>query len=324
MLDDEGPRDGQVPRGGIDGRHCRGCPHRRRGASARSGHRFDAPRAQLAAHRSPLAPPPRRGDDVEARRPRARARRSHARGGRRDLGGRARSPGAATGGPGRDRAAREHDERDARPPRARAEAATRVRVRRVARAALARRVDPRAGRSRARAPGRARRRPSSPRACSPKTCACRDSSRISCCSPAPTSRPCPWAGDPSISTTSSSRRRAGCAPTTDCGSTRPASRRHASLGDESALRRVVVNLAENAARHARTKVSFALKEESGSAVLDIADDGPGIPEADRARVFERFVRLDDARGARRRRQRARAGDRRPTRRRAQRNGADRR
>jgi signal transduction histidine kinase len=67
------------------------------------------------------------------------------------------------------------------------------------------------------------------------------------------------------------------------------------MGDESALRRVVVNLAENAARHARTKVSFALKEESGSAVLDIADDGPGIPEADRARVFERFVRLDDAR-----------------------------
>src|SRR4029077_16616900 len=55
------------------------------------------------------------------------------------------------------------------------------------------------------------------------------------------------------------------------------------------------NLAENAARHARTKVSFALKEDSGSAVLDIADDGPGIPEADRARVFERFVRLDDAR-----------------------------
>jgi signal transduction histidine kinase len=67
------------------------------------------------------------------------------------------------------------------------------------------------------------------------------------------------------------------------------------MGDESALRRIVVNLAENAARHARTKVSFSLKEEGGSAVLDIADDGPGIPEADRARVFERFVRLDDAR-----------------------------
>ena len=53
-------------------------------------------------------------------------------------------------------------------------------------------------------------------------------------------------------------------------------------GDESALRRVVVNLAENAARHARTRVSFTLNEADGSAVLDVADDGPGIPEADRA------------------------------------------
>ena len=48
-------------------------------ARARSRHRFDAPRTQLAAHRSAPAPPPRRGDDVEARRPRARARRRDAR-----------------------------------------------------------------------------------------------------------------------------------------------------------------------------------------------------------------------------------------------------
>ena len=67
------------------------------------------------------------------------------------------------------------------------------------------------------------------------------------------------------------------------------------IGDESALRRVVVELAENAARHARTKVSFALKESDGSAVLDIDDDGPASPRRIATRVFERFVRLDDAR-----------------------------
>ena len=40
---------------------------------------------------------------------------------------------------------------------------------------------------------------------------------------------------------------------------------------------------------------FTLDERGGAAVLAVDDDGPGIPEADRERVFERFVRLDDAR-----------------------------
>jgi signal transduction histidine kinase len=67
------------------------------------------------------------------------------------------------------------------------------------------------------------------------------------------------------------------------------------VGDESALRHVVANLAENAVRHARSQVSFTLAEDGGSAVLAIEDDGEGIPDAERERVFERFVRLDDAR-----------------------------
>jgi len=67
------------------------------------------------------------------------------------------------------------------------------------------------------------------------------------------------------------------------------------LGDETALARIVGNLAENAARHARTTVAFTLAEHAGAVVLDIDDDGAGVPTADRARVFERFVRLDDAR-----------------------------
>ena len=66
-------------------------------------------------------------------------------------------------------------------------------------------------------------------------------------------------------------------------------------GDESQLRRVVQNLADNAARHARSQVAFTLAEVSGRTRLCVDDDGAGVPEADRQRIFERFLRLDDAR-----------------------------
>jgi signal transduction histidine kinase len=59
---------------------------------------------------------------------------------------------------------------------------------------------------------------------------------------------------------------------------------------------MVQNLADNAARHARATVGFVLREDpSGTTQLSVEDDGPGIAEADRRRVFERFVRLDGAR-----------------------------
>jgi signal transduction histidine kinase len=67
------------------------------------------------------------------------------------------------------------------------------------------------------------------------------------------------------------------------------------VGDAAALRRVLRNVAENAARHCRTRVAFALRQDGRRVVLEVDDDGPGIPLADRQRVFERFVRLDDAR-----------------------------
>ena len=64
------------------------------------------------------------------------------------------------------------------------------------------------------------------------------------------------------------------------------------IGDEAALARLVRNLVDNAARHAVSRIELSVHRAVGTAVLVIADDGPGIPEAERSRVFDRFVRLD--------------------------------
>jgi len=69
------------------------------------------------------------------------------------------------------------------------------------------------------------------------------------------------------------------------------------LGDAAQLARAVGNVVDNAARHASSGVVVTLAADDGWAVLSVADDGPGIPPADRERVFERFTRLDDARTA---------------------------
>lgn len=66
-------------------------------------------------------------------------------------------------------------------------------------------------------------------------------------------------------------------------------------GDASQLARVVRNIADNALRHASEAISFTVRDQGDHAVLVVEDDGPGIPAADRERVLERFVRLDDAR-----------------------------
>jgi len=66
-------------------------------------------------------------------------------------------------------------------------------------------------------------------------------------------------------------------------------------GSSVLLGQVVRNLLDNARRHASSTVVVSLEEDGADVVLDIADDGPGIGDLDRARVFERFVRLDDAR-----------------------------
>ncbi|MZD05519.1 HAMP domain-containing protein [Streptomyces sp. SID5785] len=66
-------------------------------------------------------------------------------------------------------------------------------------------------------------------------------------------------------------------------------------GSRGQLARVVTNLVDNAQRHARTTVRVTVEGESGRVLVAVADDGDGVPEAERERVFERFVRLDDAR-----------------------------
>lgn len=64
------------------------------------------------------------------------------------------------------------------------------------------------------------------------------------------------------------------------------------LGDAARLSRVVRNLVDNAARFAQHTVELRVTQQDGCGVLVVSDDGPGIPEVERTRVFERFVRLD--------------------------------
>lgn len=67
------------------------------------------------------------------------------------------------------------------------------------------------------------------------------------------------------------------------------------LGDRRQLDRLVANLVDNAARHSERALVVSLVEEGGEVILRVDDDGPGVPPADRSRIFERFVRLEEAR-----------------------------
>ncbi|MCP5026592.1 MAG: HAMP domain-containing histidine kinase [Actinomycetia bacterium] len=66
-------------------------------------------------------------------------------------------------------------------------------------------------------------------------------------------------------------------------------------GDGDALARVVTNLLDNAARYGGGRVTVDLRGDGDQARLSIADNGAGVPEEERQRVFERFARLDEAR-----------------------------
>lgn len=62
------------------------------------------------------------------------------------------------------------------------------------------------------------------------------------------------------------------------------------------LRRAVTNLVENATKYASTTTVTLRRDGSGSAVIRVDDDGPGIPGPDKERAFDPFFRLDPERG----------------------------
>ncbi len=67
-------------------------------------------------------------------------------------------------------------------------------------------------------------------------------------------------------------------------------------GNPEHLRRVLRNVIDNAVRYAKTTISIHTVAQEQTITITVDDDGPGVPDADRERVFDRFVRLDTSRG----------------------------
>jgi two-component system sensor histidine kinase MtrB len=65
------------------------------------------------------------------------------------------------------------------------------------------------------------------------------------------------------------------------------------LGDRRRLEQAVSNLVDNAERHGRGLLRVGVCRVDGCARLEVDDAGPGVPVADRERIFERFARVSD-------------------------------
>ncbi len=65
--------------------------------------------------------------------------------------------------------------------------------------------------------------------------------------------------------------------------------------EERYIHRVVQNLVGNAVRYARHHIRLSCGQDELNCWLSVEDDGPGIPESERQRIFEPFARLDDSR-----------------------------
>ncbi len=69
------------------------------------------------------------------------------------------------------------------------------------------------------------------------------------------------------------------------------------LGDDARLRQVLINLVANAVRHTPpgTSVTVRVRRSGGTGLLEVVDDGPGIPLEAQPRLFEGFSRADSSR-----------------------------
>ncbi len=65
-------------------------------------------------------------------------------------------------------------------------------------------------------------------------------------------------------------------------------------GSRVRLTRLLTNLVANAERHARSRVEVVVEHRGENVVITVHDDGAGIPESERERIFERFARLDES------------------------------
>jgi two-component system sensor histidine kinase KdpD len=63
-------------------------------------------------------------------------------------------------------------------------------------------------------------------------------------------------------------------------------------GDAVLLHHVLINLIDNATRHARSAVMLSAERDGKQVLLSVSDDGPGIPDSERQYIFERFARLE--------------------------------
>ncbi|MHC9044359.1 sensor histidine kinase [Microbacterium saperdae] len=66
-------------------------------------------------------------------------------------------------------------------------------------------------------------------------------------------------------------------------------------GDPRLLGQLLRNLADNASRHSRGRIAIGVEPSDAHVFVTIEDDGAGVPAEERERIFERFVRLDEAR-----------------------------
>jgi signal transduction histidine kinase len=68
-------------------------------------------------------------------------------------------------------------------------------------------------------------------------------------------------------------------------------------GDPELLTQMLVNLVENALRHGgpSARITVRAEQRAGAPVLSVTDDGPGVPAAERSRLFDRFYRLERSR-----------------------------